>query len=188
MTPLLAVLLWLTNFWCPASDHFSRPECCNSRKAPLSCWFHPLHLAGLQANRRIVTGLLSVPLLGPLMPVLPSAHTCPATRRRPGSGPRRQRISWRCFDTPPPSGPRTPPRNSRLASSALSSRFLGRLKAKPSRCSQFRQLLRLRLMPHRSQTNRFTTLQFQLAISIPAASGNPSIELLEIPISGDSRP
>ena len=27
-------------------------------------------------------------------------------------------------------------------------------------------------MPHRSQTNRFTTLQFQLAISIPAAPGN----------------
>ena len=59
-----------------------------------------------------------------------------------------------------------------MASSALSSRFLGRLKANPKRCSQFRQLLRLKLVPNRSQTNCRTPFQYQLASWIPACSGN----------------
>ena len=45
-------------------------------------------------------------------------------------------------------------------------------KANPKRCSQFRQLLRLKLVPNRSQTNCRTPFQYQLASWIPACSGN----------------
>ena len=46
----------------------------------------------------------------PAMPVLLRAPTCPATRRRPGSGPRRQRIPWLRSVGPPSQGRHTPQR------------------------------------------------------------------------------
>ena len=60
---------------------------------------------------------------------------------------------------------------SRLDSFALSRRFVGRLQANRD---QFRQLLRHRLMPNRSETNCRTTLQYQLASWMPAAAGGCS--------------
>ncbi len=60
---------------------------------------------------------------------------------------------------------------SRLASSALANRFLGRLKANPNRCRQFKQLLRHKLRPKCSRTNQRAALRFQLARPMPAPAG-----------------
>ena len=62
-----------------------------------------------------------------------------------------------------------------MTSSALTKRFLGRLEAKPKRCSQFRQLLRLRMILNRPETNCLTTFQFQFAKLLHAAAGNSCI-------------
>ena len=74
--------------------------------------FHPFHLAPLRAHRLAIAGLRPVARAGSSPPtlVLPSAPTCPATRPRHGSAPRRQRKPWLRSAGPPPSGPRTPQR------------------------------------------------------------------------------
>ena len=51
----------------------------------------------------------------------------------------------------------------RFSSSAFSNRFLGRLKENPNRCNQFRQLLRLRLVPKLSRTNCLTAFLLSLS-------------------------
>ena len=111
----------------------------------------------------------------PPMQAYLSAPTCPAVPRPPGSRP------------PSAKNVLAPVR---LASShkggvlrheglpfglvRLAGRFLARLKANPSRCSQFKHLLRHRLIPNRSQTNWRTTFQYQLARPMPAAAGGCS--------------
>ena len=76
---------------------------------------------------------------------------------------------------------------SRLASSALTRRFLGRLKANPYRCSQFKQLLRLSSMPTLSKTNSRTTFQFQLAKPMPDAAGRCCTAPFSAPCSASPR-
>ena len=95
---------------------------------------HPFHLARLQAHRRIVA-LLATPRAAGVHQGAPlPAATCPAVQHLPGSGPRRQRISFPQCAQPRPAGRRTQPRSltSPLASLALTRRFLGRSKANPA--------------------------------------------------------
>ena len=74
--------------------------------------FHPFHLTGLQAHRRIsswpsrhAAGWSNPPRLA-----LPSTSTCPAVQHPSGSGPRQRRISLRRCALLPPAGRHTPPR------------------------------------------------------------------------------
>ena len=93
-----------------------------------------IHSTCLQAHRRIVVGLLPIPGLVIHQSRLALQHPL-APQFPPGSGPRRQRISW-LQSVGPPSGRRTPPRKPPAWGHALSNRFLGRLKANPKRCIQ----------------------------------------------------
>ena len=107
---------------------------CSGVAVPLQ--FHPLHLAGLQTHRRVIAGLLAVPgTAGVHQGWLPFQHPlAPQLRVSPEMG----LVSEEYLAA---SAPRLVPQGGvfrreglRLASFALSSRFLGRLKANPRRC------------------------------------------------------
>ena len=106
--------------------------------------FHPFHLAGFQAHRRIIAGLFAPARAGRVHqgwlsfehPFAPqSLPRTPIRGQHPlGSGPRRRRKPWLPPAAPRPPGRHTPPRRSPLAASALSRRFLGRFSTNPNRC------------------------------------------------------
>ena len=107
--------------------------------------FHHLHLAGVQAHRRVVAHLLTTARTGGIhqAPALLAAPTCPAGQHPPESGPRRRRISWFPFVVPPLpcSAAYSPTKASRRAGSALSNRFFGRFstESQPAEVVQIRQ-------------------------------------------------
>ena len=111
----------------------------------------------------------------------PFSTHLPATQHPPGNGPRRRRISCRQCAPPRPTGRRIP-KASHLTSSALTRRFLGRFRMNPKRCRQFRQLLRHRLMPKRSETNCRTPFQYQLANSMPTMAGRLPHRPFQLPL------
>ena len=135
--------------------------------------FHPLHLSRLQAHRRTVADLLPIPRAGrlhqsrvpfqhPLAPQFGVRTECASSAKNILAP-----VRWASSHSAAYSATKA----SRLASLALTRRFLGRLKANPNRCRQFRQQLRLNLMPNRSETNCRTPFQYQLANSMPTIAG-----------------
>ena len=176
---------------CVVPDHAQRPgvplpqpvqEGSRGSGVAVALQFHPLHLARLQTNRRVVAGLFAIPRAGRVHQSLPSwkrGADFPFSTHLPRSSASARKWASSAKNIFPPVRPASSRRAaysatkaSRFLPSALTKRFLGRLNANPKRCNQFRQLLRLRTMPNCSSRKCLATFQFQLARPMPAAAGN----------------
>ena len=134
-------------------DHVQRPgmplpqlpqEGNRGPRVAVAIQFHPIDLARLQAHRRIVAGLLPVPGAGRVHQSLPSwkrGAGSPLNTHLPRSSASARKWASSANNILAPVRPASSLRAaysttkaSRFSASALSRRFLGRLKANPKRC------------------------------------------------------